>query len=67
MSEGQTTKGAGSIAILLPASAGRSPLSAAVGGPIERIKANKVQILDSLKDMSAQVNAQTIVAHTKQS
>lgn len=60
MSTGQTTKGAGSIAMLLPAAAGRSALSIAVGGPIERIKANQDEILEHMRAMSAQVNAHSI-------
>ena len=57
MSEGQTTPGAGSIAMLLPAAAARIPISIAVGGPTERIEANQVLIRDALERVSAQVNA----------
>jgi len=60
MSRGQTTKGAGSIAMLLPAEAGRTALSVAVGGPIDRIEANRDFIIESLKSLSAQVNARSI-------
>lgn len=62
MSEGQTNPGAGSIAVLLPAAAGRTPISIAVGGPIERIKANHDLILDSLNQMSARVNEQAVAS-----
>ncbi len=60
-SEGHTSVGAGAIAMLLPAAAGRTPMSIAVGGPIERIKANHDLILDRLDAMTARVNASTMV------
>ena len=59
-SEGQTSIGAGAIAMLLPAAAGRMPMSIAVGGPIERIRANHDLILDRLSAMAARVNAESV-------
>jgi DNA-binding IclR family transcriptional regulator len=56
MSEGQTTEGAGSVAVLLPAAAGRTPLAAAVGGPSQRIIAKRDQILEALSVMATKIN-----------
>lgn len=62
MSEGHTSSGAGAIAMLLPAAAGRTPMSIAVGGPIERIKGNQELILDRLAAMAASVNADSVAS-----
>ncbi len=62
MSEGHTSVGAGAIAMLLPAAAGRTPMSIAVGGPIERIKANHALILERLDAMAARVNADSVAS-----
>ena len=56
MSDGQTTPGASSVAILLPAAAARIPVAISVGGPSERIHSNKDHILECLREVSSRVN-----------
>ena len=60
MSDGQTTPGASSIAVLLPPSVGRVPIAVAVGGPTERIVDKKRSILSSLSEMSRNVTTASV-------
>ncbi len=61
-SVGETTRGAGALAMLLPAASGKSKFAVAIGGPNERIKAKKNMILTSLRALTEQTPAERVAA-----
>ena len=59
-SNGETTRGAGAISILLPALPDQTPLAAGVGGPIERILEKQDLILETLHDLAKDISSQEV-------
>ncbi|WP_428481687.1 IclR family transcriptional regulator [Pyruvatibacter mobilis] len=59
-SHGQTTPGAGSIAIAIPSKLGSQHVSVSVGGPLERVERNHAQLLDALRAFANDVNAEML-------
>ncbi len=59
-SKGETTNGAGAIAMLLPAKRGKSKFAVAIGGPNERIKAKQDLILTSLRQLTEEAPAEAV-------
>lgn len=59
-SHGETTKGAGAIAILLPTRSGSAELSASVGGPISRIEEQRDLIIDCLNELSREITPKAV-------
>lgn len=50
LSEGQTTKGSGALAILLQSAADESPIALGVGGDLSRVKQNQESILEKMRE-----------------
>ena len=59
-SDGETSRGEGAIAILLPALPNQPPLAAGVGGPIERIREKQALILETLHDLAKCISTQAV-------
>ncbi|HPF22436.1 MAG TPA: IclR family transcriptional regulator [Hyphomonas sp.] len=60
MSNGETTRGAGAIAMMLPSSKNIIPLAAAVGGPLERIREKEELIRHALQDLGREITTLSI-------